>query len=310
MLIEYILHVLSSLTQNQLTNNNFQSGHDSLQQHNPSFQTILESVDVRNSLQNSRNRNVGVPLPAFRGVPSDQLSSGSDDIQILGNTITQQNSQFSNNNAGSSAIFPATLIGSTIGEMVSPGAVSFKVADVSIEESDFQNLRGESFEVDDIQTNFQLDNLGQGTFIGESQGNPALSNNLGVSSPQVVGVSLPLQVGVSDPLALGNQNSQQTFIRNSRSQTKVIGTATSDKAKNEVVFDEKRLQKLEQMLQSSFGPEAPKEQTKSTPSSSLVKTADMSKIPLEKHSKTRTPVFPPFSPTNNKEATIEKAVLK
>ena len=306
---------LSSVTQNQLTQNNFQT--DQFSGDHSSFDSLIESVDVRGALQSSRGQSVGVPLPLFTSnqqVPDQLLSETAEvpqsQVQVIDNSVqSQSNLQISGGaDAGSASILPATLLGSTVGEMVSPAAVGFRVSDISVEEDEFQEIPGQSFELEDSQDTIRLDNLGQSTFVGSSQGSP-VSGGVSVTNPQIVGVSLPQQVSVSDPRPL-DQPLQQGFIRSSRSQTSKTSGQTSSKAQNKVVSSEKRLQSLEKMLQGSFGPDVTKEQLLQA-AKSLVKTADMSKIPLEKHTKTSSSVFPPFSSSDSEEQTlIQRAVLK
>lgn len=377
----------SSLTQNQLTNDNFQFGqqqqqqHVTLQEHNPSLQSIIQSIDVRNELQSSRNSVNSQPLPIFRA--DDQILSGTDNIQNLQSQFQNfrnipQNIGFQSNiqnNAaevgfsGGASIQRGTLLGMTLGEIINPGTVNFQVGDdVSLDDSNFQLLNGNSVESEEFNNNFRPNDLGSASFIGTSQGIPSQPQTIFVSNPQVVGVSLPQQVlnirgtgqlngnlrlnnlgssafvgssrgiptpqdiSVSNPEVLGvslpqpvsvslprtltevNQNQfilsddisledlQADFIRTSRSQN-------IDSASTNALKTQNSLKSLEKMLENSFGPDIPNKQTPIS-TTGLVKTPDMSSLPLEKHSGSVSSLFPPFSKSKQQPTSIRQAILK
>ena len=247
--------------------------------------------------------NVGLSDPQVIAVSLPQHLDNSDEVDDSAEIQQLQGIRFESVNLDTSSI-PSQV------NSVNQGLSNAQVVGVSLPRQigiSQPNQLGNSFRIDhsDEVDDLRLDNLAQSLFIQDDQDSDELSDS------HVLAVSIPKQIGISQPRPL-DIDFQPGVIRSSRSQTKKISTKTSSKAKNEVSGDNKRLKSLEKMLENTFGPEAPKEQPRQPPSSSLVKTADMSKVPLEKHTKTQTPVFPPFTraKTTDKKVSVEKAVLK
>ncbi|KAF2366122.1 hypothetical protein FHG87_003117 [Trinorchestia longiramus] len=358
----------------------------SLDNHNPSFQTILESVDVRDELKTSKDSSTGQPLPVFsnseinnndnNNYARDQLLSGSNNIAQSQVQVSlpppQATVQSSITNSGGEVggrgraiIQRGTLLGSTIGEVINPmmmgpsqiqaddnssqgrqnqgsgfhsqlfqsaNAQQFQpnVQFISSNSQQFQSSNFQQFESDEnqrFQENLRLNNLGQSSFIGSSQGLPSQPETLSVSSPQVIGVSLPQPVSVSIPRIVASSNTfavhdgddfseediePEQLLRLSRSQV----TSQSKHKINSVTSNDRKetksLSSLEKMLEHSFGPDTEQDSLLQPPTRHL-KTPDMSSLPLEKSTDdSSSPVFPPFSepsPPNQQSTTIQKAIL-
>ncbi|XP_047741329.1 mucin-4 isoform X2 [Hyalella azteca] len=337
---------------------NEQIGHQqqlqSLDNHNPSFQSILESVDVRSALKSSKDSTLSQPLPVFTNShTNDQLLSGSDNIpqsQVQVSLPPPQSSISSSivnaggevGQRGSATVQRGTLLGSTIGEVINPESL-FRIKESNDDDStelpssqvfrfnsqQFQNVNTQQFQSvnsDQLQNTLRLNNLGQSSFVGASQGNPSQPQTLFVSDPQVVGVSLPQPVSVSQP-RLVEPNNQFTvlphgdisdediepaqLLRLSRSQ----GSSSSNKNVNSLRSNNRGESKdfltFEKMLEHSFGPDTEQDLKLKEPAK-LLKTPDMSSLPLEKPTDSSPPVFPPFTGSSNKQqsTSIQKAVLK
>ena len=330
------MHVIpSSLTLNQLTNDNFQFGqqqqqHGTIQQHNPSVQSVLQSVDVRNELQSSRNPSVGVPLPSF--IANDQLSSTSNNLNSLQSQFgTIEIPQKSVDQTpfpeidlrGGATIQRGRLLGSTIGQMVNPGSASFQVADHSFEDSNINVLDGNSIGSAEFDSKLRLNNLGSAAFIGSSPGFQGQQQFVSLSNPQVIGVSRPQQIDVSLPRTVNQanqftilpdddsfENFQSEFVRTSRSQNTGSSKTSTINNQNTVKEEDESVKSLEKMLENSFGPDILNNKP-NPPTKGLVKTPDMSSLPLEKHSDSSSSLFPPFSETSTKKPSpIRQAILK
>lgn len=323
-----------------MTNNIQQQQFQSLDGgHSPSFETILQSVDLRGGLTSSKDSTIGQPLPLFSENPArDQILSGSDNVaqsqfqvSVPAPQIVQSNVRNNGGEVGqqgSAVIQRGTLLGSTIGEVINPRGGAFIVRN---DDDDFDDDSNEVFlnqgfnlNAGNQQATLRLNNLGVSSFIGSSQGNPSQPQTLSVSEPQVIGVSLPQPVSVSParPVTSNNQffisrddDSDEDFedgqlLRLSRSQ----GSSTPNKrinALNIKVQDTKALNAFEKMLENSFAPDTEQDLSQQT-HTRLIDTPDMSSLPLEKHTDSSSPVFPPFSGSSNRQQSTEirKAVLK